>query len=197
MRTYAFILCLILIAEIGAGIAAYILQGALKGEITKNMKAGMQNYKKEGQEGVTTTWDLVQHNLECCGVEGPGDWNSTTVSYGATPDSCEKHKRGCLEVFEDQILSNIGSVGGAAIGIAFVQFIGVFFACCNMLDKNTLKVEKWLASLSVQVEEEEMKEGNKPAEKKENHCSQCGKEFKGERGVLSHQRHPKSKCHVV
>ena len=130
MRTYAFILCLILIAEIGAGIAAYILQGALKGEITKNMKAGMQNYKKEGHEGVTTTWDLVQHNLECCGVEGPGDWNSTTVSYGATPDSCEKHKRGCLEVFEDQILSNIGSVGGAAIGIAFIQFIGVFFACC-------------------------------------------------------------------
>jgi len=54
------------------------------------------------------------------------------------------------------------------------------------------------ASLSVQVEEEEMKEGNKSAErKKENHCVQCGKEFKGERGVLSHQRHPKSKCHVV
>ena len=53
------------------------------------------------------------------------------------------------------------------------------------------------SSLSVQVEEEEMKEGNKPAEKKENHCPQCGKEFKGERGVLSHQRHPKSKCHVV
>jgi len=143
MYTYAVILCFILIAEVGAGIAAYILKGALKEEVTKNMKVGMQNYKTDGHDGVTQTWDLVQHDLKCCGVEGPGDWANTTYTH--TPDSCcvgqeiegcgtdakkEKYERGCLKVFEDEFLANIGIVGGVAIGIACIQAIGVFFACC-------------------------------------------------------------------
>jgi len=143
LKTYAFFLAVILIAEIGAGIAAFVLKGDLKVEVTKNMRLGMQNYKKEGHEGVTQTWDLVQHDLKCCGVVGPADWANTT--YGATPDACcvgdeiegcgkdaskEKYKLGCLDLFEDQFLSNIGIVGGVVIGLAFLQFIGVFFACC-------------------------------------------------------------------
>jgi len=44
--------------------------------------------------------------------------------------SKDKYKLGCLDLFEDQFLSNIGIVGGVVIGLAFLQFIGVFFACC-------------------------------------------------------------------
>lgn len=51
---------------------------------------------------------------------------------------------------------------------------------------------------SEQLEEENMQDRtNQAKEMKENRCSQCGREFKGRIGVRSHQRHPKSKCHVV
>ena len=34
------------------------------------MNAGMTNYNKGAEfEGVTHTWDIVQNQLHCCGVE--------------------------------------------------------------------------------------------------------------------------------
>ena len=61
----------------------------MKTEITKNMEKGLQNYGSEGFEGVTTTWDLVQKDFKCCGVEDWKDWrNVTQFSDGAVPDSC-------------------------------------------------------------------------------------------------------------
>merc|ERR1711974_478494 len=70
--TYAFFLAVILIAQIGAGIAAYMLKGDLDAEVVKNMNAGMSNYGKGAEfEGVTHTWDIVQNELHCCGLRVP------------------------------------------------------------------------------------------------------------------------------
>ena len=39
-------------------------------KVVKNMEKGMTNYGKGGEfDGVTHTWDIVQKELECCGVE--------------------------------------------------------------------------------------------------------------------------------
>ena len=38
-------------------------------QVVKNMNKGMENYEKPGFDGVTTTWDVVQNELHCCGVE--------------------------------------------------------------------------------------------------------------------------------
>ena len=39
-------------------------------QVVKNMEKGMTNYGKGGEfDGVTHTWDIVQKELECCGVE--------------------------------------------------------------------------------------------------------------------------------
>ena len=39
-------------------------------QVVKNMNAGMSNYGKGTEfEGVTHTWDIVQNELHCCGVE--------------------------------------------------------------------------------------------------------------------------------
>merc|ERR1711874_392058 len=88
--TYGTILFFILIAQIAAGIAAFALRGPLKDEITKNMEKGQLNYGQEGFEGVTTTWDLVQKNLHCCGVNNFKDWKNVTQMAGGVPDSCCK-----------------------------------------------------------------------------------------------------------
>jgi len=84
LRTYAALLILIFIVEIVAGIAAYVLKGALKDELAKNMKEGMNNFNETGFEGMTQTWDLLQHELECCGVYGKEDWLNSTVGINST-----------------------------------------------------------------------------------------------------------------
>jgi len=146
--SYAVLLSVILIAQIGAGIAAYMLKSDLSGEVTKNMKAGMDNYEEPDFEGVTHTWDIMQQNLKCCGVETPADWHvrrEDLFPAGEVPDSCckEGHKKncgqdpavakfdqGCFEIFESHFVDNIATIGGVALGVAIVEFLAVIFACC-------------------------------------------------------------------
>jgi len=145
--TYGTILFFILIAQVAAGIAAFALRGPLKTEISKNMEKGQENYHKEGYEGVTTTWDLVQENLHCCGVNSYTDWQNVTQLAGGVPDSCCKvghqegcgkapvdaekiFSEGCFTLFNDEFNSNLTIVGAVALGIAAGEIIAIIFACC-------------------------------------------------------------------
>jgi len=134
--TYSILLAVIIIAEIGTGIAGYILKDQLKAKLTNNMKEGLKNYNETSLDGVT--WDLVQADLHCCGVEGPTDWQTTPDSccVGGAVTGCgknssvKKYQTGCLSLLDSKFIENIYIVAGAAIGVAFVQFLGVIFACC-------------------------------------------------------------------
>jgi CD63 antigen len=141
--TYSALLFIVLVAEIAAGIAAYVLKDALEARINQKMQMGMQNYGKDDYGGVTTTWDLVQRELECCGVNNATDWKST--DYNKTPDSCcqtdsigcgenatpdQLWSKGCLPMMKNQFLANIDKIGGSALGIAVIQLIGVIIAFC-------------------------------------------------------------------
>jgi CD63 antigen len=146
--TYAFLLAVILVAQIGAGIAAYMLKGDLNTEVTKNMKFGMENYMKPKFDGVTNTWDIVQTELHCCGVEAKGDWHENrndTFAVNQYPDSCCKagfiegcgkqqnadvFEDGCYQLFKTQFVDNIAVIGGVALGVAAVELVIVLFACC-------------------------------------------------------------------
>ena len=46
------------------------------------MKVGMQNYNKSGHDGVTQTWDIMQKDFKCCGVESYENWQNTTLPTG-------------------------------------------------------------------------------------------------------------------
>lgn len=104
LNTYCIVLLFIFIAQIAAGIGAFALQGYLKDEISKNMKNSMWLYGANGFEGFTTTWDLVQKEFSCCGVQNYGDWkNVNQFVDGGVPNSCCK---GCHQGCEGLWLSN-------------------------------------------------------------------------------------------
>ncbi|XP_063728963.1 tetraspanin-18-like [Symsagittifera roscoffensis] len=45
---------------------------------TEMMDSMINYYQGEaGQDPVSIGWNLLQYSLQCCGVEGPGDWNQT------------------------------------------------------------------------------------------------------------------------
>jgi len=141
--TYAALLTVILIGEVSAGIAAFVLKGELKNVIQKKMTDGMQNYGKPSHEGVTETWDLIQFDFKCCGSANYTDWRQYLVD--SVPDSCCKtetkgcgqpplnlptiNTQGCLTLFEDLFVGNIGIVGGVAIGIFMVELLGIVISC--------------------------------------------------------------------
>ena len=117
------------------------------------MEKGLLNYGREGYKGVTETWNIVQHELKCCGAQEYLDWENTTFSEASNsvPDSCclsdiegcgkgilvmsaEQvpkiiHIDGCLDKLEMIIGGNVAMLGGAGVGIAFIQFAGIVFSC--------------------------------------------------------------------
>merc|ERR1712012_1048503 len=119
--TYAFFLAVILVAQIGAGIAAYMLKGDLDAEVVKNMNKGMENYEKPDFDGVTTTWDIVQNELHCC-VGGQ--------KKGCGKTDAEKFEVGCYSLFKTKFIDNIAIIGAVALGVAGIELAIVLFACC-------------------------------------------------------------------
>jgi len=144
--TYAIVLFILVIAQVGAAIAAFVLKGKVEEVVTKNMAEGMQNYGKDDFGGVTTTWDLLQHEYKCCGVTNSTNWTEKNDQFqpGQVPDSCcdpeivencgkspdsKFWTAGCFEKFKDDFVGNIGIVAGVGAGIAVCEIIAALFSC--------------------------------------------------------------------
>jgi len=151
--SFSVLLALILVIELGAGIASYAFREQVGGIIESNMEKGLQNYGKDGYKGVTETWNIVQHELKCCGAQEYLDWENTTFASESksVPDSCCLsdvegcgkgilsmaadqvpkiiHPNGCLSELKEVIEGNVAALGGVGVGIAVIQFAGIIFAC--------------------------------------------------------------------
>ena len=111
---------------------------------------GLNKYGQPGNESVTSSWDELQQEFECCGVKSYTDWQNTTFQNGNmtnAPDSCcwnEKegcgmnqltangtiYHEGCFSVFEEFIQDNAYIVGGVGAGLGSFQILAFIFACC-------------------------------------------------------------------
>jgi len=145
MYTYGFFLFIILIAQIGAGIAAFALKGDLKDAIEVNMNSAMGSYTNETE--YKDVWDAVQSNFQCCGVEKPDDWykvlGNNTVADSCCEDGqttgCGKDKgptldgiypEGCFAKFSEVFTENLSIVGAVAVGVAVAELAICFVAYC-------------------------------------------------------------------
>ncbi|KAK2506161.1 hypothetical protein MC885_017409 [Smutsia gigantea] len=89
---------------------------------------------------------VYRDKFKCCGAANYTDWETIPLMLkGQVPDSCcvnvtqgcgthfkvkEIHTEGCVEKIGGWLRSNVLVVAGAALGIAFVEVLGVVFACC-------------------------------------------------------------------
>ena len=79
---YSGLMIVILLAQFGSAIAAFVLKDDLADSIETKMRAGLKNYNKTGYSGVTETWDYVQEELD--GVPTVGA--NSTFSDGYAQD---------------------------------------------------------------------------------------------------------------
>lgn len=148
LLTFATLLSVIFIAEVALVIVCYVFKDDAEPYIEKNMKKTMDNYQKQGNEGVAEVWDILQSEYRCCGISAAADWTGKgepAFTSGQTPDSCcdlpdveegcgklpsnPKYKQGCLVKFVGDIKGNVPIVAGVGVGIALIQIIGVITAC--------------------------------------------------------------------
>ncbi|XP_021515820.1 CD63 antigen [Meriones unguiculatus] len=144
MITFAIFLTLIMLVEVAVAIAGYVFRDKVKSEVNKELQQYMQNYLKDNK--TAPVLDRWQKKFECCGATNYTDWeNIPGMGKDRVPDSCcinitvgcgngfkesTIHTQGCLETMEIWLRKNILLVAAAALGIAFVEVLGIVFSCC-------------------------------------------------------------------
>jgi len=109
VKAYAGLLLLLLIAEIGSGILAFMYKNEAEEIFTRGMKSALRKYTPEGEtdkfdedalnkvssadlDAIRLIWDETQEGLRCCGVDSYEDWKDATQwvknHSGDVPDSC-------------------------------------------------------------------------------------------------------------
>ncbi|XP_045893634.1 CD151 antigen isoform X3 [Micropterus dolomieu] len=122
-------------------------------ELRQNLKETMQQkYQQPGEESITQAVDKLQQEFKCCGSHNFSDWRGCVWIQAAenerlVPDSCcktpsdlcgrrdhpsniYKVEGGCIMKLEEFFLSQLYILGAVAIGIAFLQLVGMMFTCC-------------------------------------------------------------------
>lgn len=139
--TFSVFLLIIFSLELAAGIAGYVRRSEVENMLENRLNATMYDYYTKPE--IQRSWDIMQHELNCCGMHGPEDWKNVNHN-DSLPHTCcpnisndgtctmrsEKFDKPCLNVLKDALVTYGSLIGGVGIGIALVQLIGVVFACC-------------------------------------------------------------------
>ena len=91
--TYALVVILITLVQSIGIILSAVYQENLKDHISKAFAPVIQQY---GNDPFTTqVWDLKMESLECCGVNGYGDFEALKISTNISSICCNKNSDEC------------------------------------------------------------------------------------------------------
>ncbi|XP_033760029.1 tetraspanin-7-like [Pecten maximus] len=155
---YAVFLVVVFIVELSAGAAGFVYQSKLESGFKEGLEKALHKYKVDTE--ITGAMDDLQSQLKCCGIHSYSDWvNRTTTTDGKIPTSCcidlnkcsseplpenvkDWFSKGCYSTVVDFMQSNMGLIGGVALGISFFQVFGALLSCCLARNINKAKYEQ-------------------------------------------------------
>jgi len=136
VTTFAVLLGVVFVLEIIAGSVGFAYRSKVKETADKGLERAIENYDNEKEKGAKDFVDWVQTEFTCCGTNGPSEWQTLPASCcDADVKNCTiatAHQEGCLLKFEEFVHDNLVVIGAVAIAIAFIQLLGIVFACCLM-----------------------------------------------------------------
>ncbi|XP_063704002.1 tetraspanin-5 isoform X3 [Culicoides brevitarsis] len=76
LATYSMFLAALLIMELSLGVLAFVLKdkGWIKEQATTGLRAFITHYREDPDQQNLIDW--IQEEWQCCGIEGPKDWDS-------------------------------------------------------------------------------------------------------------------------
>lgn len=150
VTTFAVLLAIIFILEIVAGALGIAYKSKVQTKAVEALTKASTEYGGTSL-GATHLLDFAQSKFKCCGANGTksfaGNKNAAKVACGGAKNitvagvaTCheggkcggELHADGCDAGFIKFVKRNLMTIGGVAIGIAFIQLIGIIFACFLM-----------------------------------------------------------------
>ncbi|KAJ8320964.1 hypothetical protein KUTeg_002551 [Tegillarca granosa] len=126
----------------GAWKENYICVMIVESKVEELMKKSLEDYHPG------SVWDKLQQEFQCCGAKNYTEYEGKLQNNTVVPKSCCKadkttctgtqadvsagniYKIGCLDSFVNWVKDRIFIIGGVGIGLAFVQIVGILFACC-------------------------------------------------------------------
>jgi len=142
MMTYATLLLILLIAEIGIVLGIYYNQNGLKDWLKSGLDKSMEDYDNKVE--VREAWDTLQSTFHCCGVDSYTDWKlrlpksccvnkaedctSAGTQFLSLFNNKEIWNEGCVETIFTALKTDYGMIGAAIL--AGVELLGVIFGCC-------------------------------------------------------------------
>ncbi|XP_045474137.1 CD63 antigen-like [Harmonia axyridis] len=141
ISTFAILLIVIFVLEIAAGIIGYIHRNEVEVMLEDKLNSTISDYYIN--EDIKRTWDVAQHEGECCGINGPTDWQSVTKN-DSLPHTCcpntaddgsctmktEHYNASCFDKLKELFLKNATIIESVGLGISLLQVFGIVFACC-------------------------------------------------------------------
>lgn len=143
--TFAVFLLTILVIQLAVGIFAFV---QLKGQEDKSVRESLTKTfnKYYSNENSGQTIDFFQSTFQCCGVDSYKDyqskfgndtipWSCCTHAESDSKATCQGNmgsvfQHGCVSALVDFLKKSGKVLGGVAIGIAAVEFVGIVFALC-------------------------------------------------------------------
>jgi len=142
VTTFAVLLAIIFILEIVAGALGFTYKKKVDSVAKAALDKAVTQYGTV--EGEKKLLDWAQDAFKCCGSAGANDYvkstNATLCAVGKGVASCHKggkctgqlYSDGCRKGFIDFIKGKLVVIGAVAVGIAFIQLLGIIFACFLM-----------------------------------------------------------------
>uniref|UniRef100_A0A6B2EH14 Tetraspanin n=1 Tax=Phlebotomus kandelakii TaxID=1109342 RepID=A0A6B2EH14_9DIPT len=130
--TYATFLLILIIGQIVIAAITF----AFAGDISTAMTKAFERIFNEQHVDVNRELvDTVQSQLECCGVNGPGDWVTAIPSSCCAPGvtNCgydNAFRTGCNAALADWVDISKHIIAWVALGVAVIQLVALIFACC-------------------------------------------------------------------
>ncbi|XP_050054458.1 tetraspanin-4-like [Aphis gossypii] len=140
MAPLSLLLVLILIGEFVLGGIVYHIRSEVEQHALQQMEYTINGYNQTGHETFRQSWNVLQSNIECCGISGPKDWKSVSRS-GKLPASCcyalqidescteiNSYTNGCYDEFKNSLQHNNRIIFWSALGFALIQISAVILA---------------------------------------------------------------------
>lgn len=140
--TFAAFLLTLLIVQIAIGIYVFVVYKESNIDVKTVYSKIFKDYW--ASDAQRDTVDIVQKNLKCCGIDSYNDFSFNNPNMNGTiPSTCCDHPskngmcserdaypHGCANAIKDLLIKAGKIIGGVALGIASVEFIGIIFSLC-------------------------------------------------------------------
>ncbi|XP_043932565.1 leukocyte surface antigen CD53 [Protopterus annectens] len=146
LMSFFILLLIILLIEVVMAILLFIYEKKINEYVQIQLNEGLKMYEWENSTGITKAWNMIQQQMQCCGVKNATDWPQPPKSccmgnsYSNNSESCSTYyTEGCYRKLAEWFENNFLLVGIATIIVSVIQVLGMSFAMtmyCQIV-KNT------------------------------------------------------------